>query len=130
VALAYLDTSALGRILLGEPDAAAILAVLPQFDQLVSSRLIRIELRRLASREDVVDDAERLLAGVALIPLDDEILAAAETVPPFTVHSLDAIHLVTALRLRERASLDALLTYDRRLAEGAEHHGIEVMAPA
>ena len=78
----YLDTSALGRVLLGEPEAPAVLRALERFDQRVASRLLRVELRRLALREDRLDDAGRLLAGVALMPLDDAVLNAAETVAP------------------------------------------------
>jgi len=49
--------------------------------------------------------------------------------PPAAVATLDAIHLVTALRLADADRLDALLTYDRRLADGAREHGITVLAP-
>src|SRR5829696_9130933 len=38
----YLDTSVLGRVLLGEPDAAAILRELGEFEEHVSSRLLRV----------------------------------------------------------------------------------------
>lgn len=127
---AYLDTSALGRVLLGEPDAPAILAALGAFDQHVASRLARVELRRLALREDALAAADRLLAGVALVPIDDAVLAAAETVEPSTVATLDAIHLATALRLADAAVLDAVVTYDLRLADGARHHGLTVLSPA
>lgn len=75
-------------------------------------------------------DADRILAGVALIPVDDDLLAAAETIPPSTVATLDAIHLVTALRLAEAELLDVLVTYDARLAEGARSHGLTVLSPA
>jgi predicted nucleic acid-binding protein len=130
VPAAYLDTSALGRVLLGEPDAPAILAALGAFDQHVASRLARVELRRLALREDALAAADRLLAGVALVPIDDAVLAAAETVEPSTVATLDAIHLATALRLADAAVLDAVVTYDLRLADGARHHGLTVLSPA
>jgi predicted nucleic acid-binding protein len=130
VAVAYLDTSVLGRVLLGEPDRPAILRELGAFELRVASRLTRVELRRLALREEVLADADQLLAGVALIPLDDDLLAAAETVPPATVATLDAIHLSTALRLARADRLDALFTYDARLADGARQHGLMVLAPA
>ena len=126
----YVDTSAVGRVLLGEPDAPAVLRDLAGFDQHVASRLLRIELRRLALREDALEAADRLLDGVALIPLDDAILAASETLPPATVATLDAIHLATALRLATAGVLDTVMTYDRRLADGAAHHGLRVLAPA
>ncbi len=126
----YVDRSAVGRVLLGEPDAPAVLRDLAGFDQHVASRLLRIELRRLALREDVLEAADRLLGGVALIPLDDAILASSETLPPASVATLDAIHLATAVRLATAGVLDTVMTYDRRLADGAAHHGLRVLAPA
>ena len=126
----YVDTSAVGRVLLGEPDAPAVLRDLADFDQHVASRLLRIELRRLALCEDALEAADRLLDVVALIPLDDAILASSETLPPATVATLDAIHLATALRLATAGVLDTVMTYDRRLADGAAHHGLRVLAPA
>ena len=122
--------SAVGRVLLGEPDAAAVLGGLAEFDRHVASRLVRIELRRLALREDALEAADQLLRGVALIPLDDAILSSSETLPPATVATLDAIHLATALRLADAGVLDTVMTYDQRLAAGAEHHGLRVLAPA
>jgi len=129
MAAIYVDTSAVGRVLLGEPDAQAVLRELAGFDQHVASRLMRIELRRLALREDAFEAADRLLDGVALIPLDDAVLAAAETVLSATVATLDAIHLATALRLAAAGMLDTVMTYDRQLADGAAHHGLRVVAP-
>ena len=60
----YLDTSALGRILLAEPDAAAIRQTLADYDAWWSSALLIVELRRLAARENLEAMAERLLSGV------------------------------------------------------------------
>ncbi len=126
----YLDTSALGRVLLGEPDSQAILRELGRFDRHIASRLLGVELRRLALRHGRLEDADQLLAGVALIPVEEATLAAAETVPPPTVATLDAIHLVTALRLADAGLLDAVMTYDTHLAAGAQQHGLSVLAPA
>ena len=125
----YVDTSALGRVLLGEPDAAAVLRELSGFALHVASHLMRVELRRLALREDVLAAADRLLAGVALLPVTEGVLAAAETVEPSSVATLDAIHLVTALELRAAGRLDAVMTYDARLAEGARAHGLGAVTP-
>ena len=125
----YLDTSALGRVLLGEPDAALVLRELARFEQHVASRLLRVELRRLALRFDLLEAAGELLAAVALVPLDQAILDEAETVRPAAVATLDAIHLVTALRLAEAGFLNTVMTYDERLAEGAAQHGLSVLAP-
>jgi predicted nucleic acid-binding protein len=126
----YVDTSAIGRVLLGEPDAPAVLRDLGRFDQHVASRIMRPELRRLALRVDALEAADQLLDGVALVPVDDAILVASETIPPATVATLDAIHLATAVRLASAGVLDTVLTYDARLTRGAEHHGLQVLAPA
>jgi predicted nucleic acid-binding protein len=126
---AYLDTSALGRILLREPDAPAIMRALADHERRVASHLMRVELRRLGLRVSRLHDADRLLAGVALVPLNESTLAAAEVIAPSTVASLDAIHLVTAVSLRAAGLLDVLITYDERLAEGARAHGIRVISP-
>jgi predicted nucleic acid-binding protein len=125
----YVDTSALGRVLLDEPDAGAILLGLDRFDIQVSSRLLRVELRRLGLRKRVLDTADQLLSGVALVPVDEAVLAAAETVPPAGVATLDAIHLVTAIRLAGDDLVDAVMTYDARLADGVRHHGLAIVAP-
>ena len=125
----YLDTSALGRVLLGEPEASAIIRALEEFDQHIASRLLRVELRRLALREDLLPQADQLLSSIALLPLEETILSAAETVPPATVATLDAIHLATALRIADAGLLDAVMTYDARLAEGATRHGLATLAP-
>lgn len=117
-------------MLLGEPDAPAVLGDLERFDQVVASALMRVELRRLGIRTGRLADADRLLAGVALVPLDAETLAAAETVPPHELATLDAIHLVVALRLADAGFADAMMTYDRRLAGAAAAHGLPVRAPA
>ncbi len=69
------------------------------------------------------------MTDVSLIPLDREILTAAETILPSTVATLDAIHLATAVKLAG-SGLDAVMTYDKRLADGARHHGLKVLSPS
>ncbi len=130
MSLLYVDTSALGRSLLEEPEKPAIEHTLGEFKRSVSSTLLRVELRRLGLRQDMLDRVEVLLATVSLIHIDDEILHAAETITPRTVATLDAIHLATAVRLSRAGSLDALMTYDKQLAAGAQEHGITVLSPS
>lgn len=130
MSLVYVDTSALGRSLLEEPDKPAIERELESFVSRISSSLLRVELRRLGLRRDMLDRADTLLARISLIPLDEQILAAAETLTPSTVGTLDAIHLATAIRLATAGELDALMTYDKQLAAGAQEHGITVLSPS
>jgi predicted nucleic acid-binding protein len=129
VSLVYVDTSALGRSLLEEPDKPAIERELETYVSRISSSLLRVELRRLGLRRDMLDRVDPLLARISLIPLDDQILSAAETLTPSTVATPDAIHLATAVRLSTAGEWDALMTYDKQLADGAREHGITVLSP-
>ena len=127
----YLDTSALGRVVLDEPDSAAIGAALGAFDAVVSSRLLRIELHRVGLRTGIArEEIETWLAGVSLVPMDDATLSAAEAVSPASVATLDAIHLATAVRLAAKGHIASIMTFDVRLAEGARDHGLAVIAPS
>ena len=126
----YLDTSAVGRVLLAEPDSEAILAEVGRFERRMASRLLAVELRRLALRHRLRDAADRLLAAISLLPLTEATLAAAESIEPASVATLDAIHLAAALELFDADLIDTVLTYDERLAEGAGHHGLTVLAPS
>lgn len=127
----YLDTSALGRVVLDEPDAAAIGVALDGFEAVVSSRLLGIELHRLGLRAGIArEEVETWLAAVALVPIDDAIVAAAEAVPPASVATLDAIHLATALQLAAEGHVASVMTFDARLAEGAREHGLKTIAPS
>jgi uncharacterized protein len=126
----FLDTSALGRVLLEESDTSTINEALAAFDQVTASRLLRVELRRVGLRRGLLDRADALLKDISLIPIDDHVLSAAETLTPSIVGTLDAIHLATAVRLAEDGRLDALMTYDKRLADGAREHGLTVLSPS
>ncbi len=126
----YVDTSVLGRVILEEPDRDAISRDLGLFERRVASRLLWLELRRVGRREDALYEAERVLEDVTLIPIDEATLSSAESIAPPTVGTLDAIHLATAVRLAEADKLDALMTYDKQLARGAEEHGLTVLSPS
>jgi len=125
----YLDTSALGRILLAEPEAGAIRAAFANYDAWWSSELLVVEMRRLAAREGLLDAAERLLAGVALLPVDGAALQRASRLKPVDVRALDAIHLEAAVALKDRDAIGTVLTYDRQLQRGCRHHELLVEAP-
>ena len=125
----YIDTSALARVMLGEPDTLAITAAFASFEHHFSSRLLAVELRRVALREALPAVADALLGSVALVPLDDPILVTAETLTPATVATLEALHLATALRLAGAGLVTTLLTYDERLAAGSRTHGLPALAP-
>lgn len=67
------------------------------------------------------------MEGVALLPLDDTVLDVATSLSPAGMKTLDALHLATALTVRDE--IGAFFTYDQRLSEAASDHGFTVVAP-
>src|SRR5690554_2560501 len=123
----YVDTSALGALLIDQPESAALVNWLDQTSAtLVSSDLLEVELRRLVVREGLDQaDATRVLDGVSLAALDRAVYRGAGLLPMPYLRTLDALHLEAAVRL----DAAAVLTYDRRLADASRSIGLEVVAP-
>ncbi len=69
-----------------------------------------------------------MLADVALIPLDETVLIAAEGAAPTGLGSLDAIHLATAVSVD--SDLGLFLAYDVPLLEAAGAAGLTTRAPS
>ena len=126
----YVDTYALGRILLGEPDAELIRDALARYDAWWSSALLVVELRRLARREGLEEAVERVLGHTRLFDVDRTVLDRASRIDPVEVRSLDAIHLDAAVTLAGRGEIAAVLTFDQQLKTGCARHGLPVEAPA
>lgn len=126
----YVDTSALVKLVVREPESDALAAwAATATTQAVSSDLARTELVS-AVRRSHPEQAERardVLDSVTLLALTPEILESAGRVEPVELRSLDAVHLAAALVLGD--DLDAIVTYDERLAEAARSHGVHVLAP-
>ena len=123
----YVDTSALGALLIDQPESLVLVDWLDQTTAtLVSSDLLETELRRLAVREGLDQtDVTRVLDGVALAALDRAVYRSAGFLPMPYLRTLDALHLEAALRL----DADAILTYDHRLGDAARSVGVDVIAP-
>lgn len=123
----YVDTSALGALLVEQLESDALESWLDQTsDMLVSSDLLEFELRRLAVREGIDQaDVTRLLDGVSLAALDRAVYRSAGLLPMPYLRTLDALHLEAAMRL----DAAAVLTYDRRLSKAAQSVGLRVVAP-
>lgn len=128
----YADTSALAKLVVAEAETPALrhwLASRPRRTTLATSVIGEVELRRLAARlgHDVPQAAASLLAQIDVLALTRSALVMAAQVLPVTVPTLDALHIATATELLD---LDAVLTYDSRLASAALALGLPVMAPA
>ena len=126
----YIDTSALLRLVFPDDSTPALEGFLRSDPDLVSSTLLTIEARRgtLRRAPQRLPRVDVLLGEVQIIGITQSVVETAGRLPDPVLRSLDAIHLATALLIRD--DVDALLTYDERLAIAARSHGIEVAAPA
>jgi predicted nucleic acid-binding protein len=125
----YLDSSAIVKLIAVEAESAALVETVRADPAVVSSALAWTEVVRAVRRaRGSVARARRVLEGIALAPIDEGILREAADLAPAALRTLDAIHLATALSLRE--DLARLITYDERLAGAASSVGLRVDAPA
>ncbi len=125
----YIDTSALGRVLLEEPVACVIIATTDAYDETWSSSLITVELGRIGRRAGREQAARALLSDIRIFGITRSRLGSARDVDPVEVRTLDAIHLSAAVSLHRRGAITAVLTFDHHLQDGCRHHGITVEAP-
>jgi uncharacterized protein len=128
--MVYLDSSALVKLVVLEPESRALRAYLRGEPQRVSCGLARTEVLRAVRPvgPSAIAAARRLLQRIDLIRLDDALFDAAGMLEPVGLRSLDAIHLAAAHLVAP--ALRAIVTYDRRMAEGAGALGFAVVGPA
>lgn len=125
----YLDSSAIVKLVVAEPESAALRRYLRRRRPLLSSALVRAEVSRalLPLGEPAVRRGQELLARLELIRISDRVLAAAGSLLPAGLRTLDAIHLATAQQLG--GDLSRLITYDQRMHASAAAIGCPVAAP-
>lgn len=126
----YLDSSAIVKLAVAEPESAALRRYLHQHRPLVSSALARTEVGRalLPLGSHAVARGGAVLARVDLIRLSDRVLEAAARLPSTELPSLDAIHLATGRQLGD--DLARVVTYDERMATAASDMDWTVVAPS
>ncbi len=134
--IVYVDTSVALRVLFREPNPVEVWS---KWDKAFSSSLWRVEALRAVDRLRLSGDlSDEELAGLirdirivhetlAIHPLNERILQRASETFPTVVGTLDAIHLATALALREIAPIDYLLTHDAQLGIAARSVGFSVL---
>ena len=125
----YLDSSALVKLVVLEPESAALRRYLRRRRPLVASALARTEVLRalLLEGEQGIARGRVVLGSVELIRVNDRILNAAGVLLPADVRSLDAIHLATARQLG--ADLGQIVTYDDEMLNAANRLGLKVVSP-
>ena len=125
----YVDSSAIVKLAVREPESAALRRYLRRRRPLVSSALARTEVLRalLPAGEEAVARGRIVLQRFDLVRLNDRVLNAAAVLRPPELRSLDAIHLATAQQLGR--VLTALVTYDDRMVAAAKILGYRIVQP-
>lgn len=129
MSVVYLDSSAVVKLVVREPETDALLAYLSERPNRVSSALAKTEVRRslLLAGAEAQRRGEAALEAIELIAITDEVLDAAGHLMPPTLRSLDAIHVATAAALGP--DLEAVVTYDKRMLEGAALLELHAVTP-
>jgi len=124
----YLDTSAFLKLIVSEPESAAMRAWAASSGPCWSSQLLRTETMRACGRLGIdPETVSQALDAVSLVtPGPSTFLAAGRLGLP-ELRTLDALHLAAALELGD--DLDGLVTYDTRMTEGARATGIPAITP-
>ena len=123
----YLDTSAFLKLVVAEVHSD-VLRMAVASETAWSSSLLGVEAHRASRRLGVPAGViDSFLSAVTLISLSETTMRTARTVGMDDVRTLDAIHLAAALELG--TDLEAMLTYDARLARACRSEGISVRAP-
>jgi len=127
--LVYLDSSALVKLVIVEPESSALRRYLADEPARASCALARVEVLRAVRGHGALAfaRARRLLQRLTLVPIDEELLDAAASLDPRVLRSLDAIHLAAALLFGDE--LTSVVTYDRRMAKAAGLVDLAVAAP-
>jgi predicted nucleic acid-binding protein len=122
----YIDASAAVKLLRSESESAALFTFI-QSERICSSALMTLELSRWAHRQPTDHLAvHQLTECFDLIDIAAAQMRVAATFQTQHLGTLDAIHLATALLI----DADALVTYDKQLAEAATAAGLRVVSPA
>jgi predicted nucleic acid-binding protein len=139
MSIAYFDTSAIIKLVRVEPNSEALRNWLVAPGRTnrawVSSALVLTEVPRALRRilpGASLPDFSSVIGRLTLRHVDEEILVQAGAYAEPTLRSLDAIHLATARSIASAAGdqFEALITYDRTLADAAKADGLHSVAPA
>ena len=128
----YLDSSALVKLALTEPESGALASYLAKraSQSLVSSTLHRAEVLRAIWQAEpgALPRAQRIIRRISLVSLSHDLLDNAATLPPGGLCTTAAIHLASALAIKR--DLTAFVCYDKQLLDAAQAAGLPVASPA
>lgn len=131
----YLDSSTVLRVLLRQPKP---LAIWGRWERAYASALLHVEACRVIDRlrlegaldDDGVADARvalaRIESALSTVPLSPAVADRASLPMATVVKTLDALHLASAMLVRERLRIDLVFaTHDPQQSRGARALGFD-----
>ena len=126
----FVETSAYLAILLDEENAEAAFRRIEKSSHVFASRLLKLEVERAIARfsnlypdqqllaADMRREANCFFARINFVEITKAVLDLAGQINPSSnLRSLDAIHLASFYRLREKFAEVELLSFDQRILD-------------
>ena len=128
--VAYVDASAIVKLVVPEAESEALALSLSGYDARVTSVIAHIEVPRAVRRTGLDPElvlTNDVLARFATVALDRNVVDFARDLEPARLRTLDAIHLASAMSLGVEDLI--FVAYDRLCLESADRAGISTSAP-
>jgi len=126
----YLDSSAIVRLVVAEPESAALRDYLTGRRPVVTSAVARVEVARacLAVGDFALRRAQETLSRIETVRLSDELMAMAGRLRPASLGALDSLHLAT-LAVLARDVPATFVSYDPGMVRAALDLGVATASP-
>jgi len=125
---AYLDATAIAKLVCRAPESAALMTFLEDAQEITTSAVSEVEVTRaLAPSGFSPADTTATLQSFIVVAVDDGICQRAASLDPPELGALEAVHLATAMAVGTNGL--RVVTYDSRLAESARRRGLAVAQP-
>ena len=124
----YVDTSTVLKLVVREAETAELRAW-TEGRELIASDLVRAEALRAARRHspEALSRLRSVLSAMPTLAITTAVCDRAAELDPTILRTLDALHLACALQLSD--DLEAVVTYDRRMADACVVLGLTVVSP-
>lgn len=128
--IVFCDSSALVKLVVNEPESAALRQTLETYSHVIASELAAVEVPRVIRRHDPgrVAFAQRLIRNLEAVTLDRSVIERAAALDPPELRGMDALQLASALRLVQFDPV--FIAYDSRLVQAASVAGLRTLSPA
>lgn len=124
----YIDSSAIIKLIVAEKESPDLQDYISH--GLLTSEIARVEVLRTVTMNapDFVASAKKVLGALNTVDINASILYMAEDFgSEISLRTLDAIHVATALSMRD--VIEGVITYDKGISKDTKALGLIVVSP-